>query len=270
MIAFSIITVAALGAIFGIGLTLASKKFAVVEDPRIEKLVSVLPGSNCGACGFIGCHALAQAIIQGKADVSSCIVGGVEVANRIAEAMGEMRLTRTKREIMVAALFCYGGINAKDRMQYHGIKDCRAAMVVLGGQKQCTYACLGFGSCMRACPFDAITMSKEFLPVIDADKCTACQKCIKICPKGVLHLVSKDKNVKVRCSSHDKGNVVVRVCSVGCIACKKCEETCRFDAIHVIDNLAVIDYKKCTECLDCVKVCPRHIISYDIDVNNAA
>ncbi len=268
IIVFSILTIGTLGLLFGIGLTIASQRLLISEDIRLGRIMSILPGSNCGACGFVGCHSLAEAILQGKADASSCVPGGEDVVNRIAEFLGLLPSTGTKRQQMVAALFCYGGINAKNRMQYQGIEDCRAASLLLGGQKQCRFACLGKGTCVTVCPFNAIKMKEEGLPIIDTNKCRACQKCIKICPKNVVHLILKEKHVKVRCSSHDRGNVVVHVCSVGCIACKKCEKVCSFDAIHVIDNLAVIDYKKCTECLECVKACPRHIITQDISVNN--
>ncbi|MFC1658849.1 4Fe-4S binding protein, partial [Candidatus Omnitrophota bacterium] len=148
------------------------------------------------------------------------------------------------------------GKKVKDRFQYNGLEDCIAANLVMCGQKECIYGCLGFGTCARICPFDAITMSDEGLPVVDVQKCTACGKCVQACPKELFSLAKVVSKVHVLCSSHDTGADTRRVCPVGCIACRKCEKACSVDAIHVIDNLAVIDYDKCTSCGECVTVCP--------------
>ena len=252
-----IITLGVLGAIFGAGLAIASKKLAVQVDPRLEKIHGLLPGSNCGVCGGAGCFGFAENLLSGKMPVDACRVSEEAVKEQIAKLLGRKLEKKTKK---VAVLHCNGGIRVKDRYVYDGIRDCVAANLVLGGQKECVFGCLGFDSCAGVCPFDAIKMTKEGLPVVDKDKCKACNKCVAICPKKLFSLIALAQPVYVACSSHDSGKDTKAVCAVGCIACRLCEKACKFDAIHVIDNLAVIDYHKCTSCGDCVKVCPAKTI----------
>jgi len=171
-----------------------------------------------------------------------------------------MGLALEKQTKKIATLHCNGGLRVKDKYIYNGVNDCVTANLVLGGQKACVFACLGFGTCQKACPFGAISMSDQRLPVVDKVKCRSCNKCVLACPKKLFSLVSVSFSVYVACSSHDMGRDVKAVCPVGCIACKLCEKACKFDAIHVIDNLAVIDYHKCTSCKECVKVCPAKTI----------
>ena len=260
-----IITLGVLGAIFGVGLAIASKRLAVVIDPRLEKVHGLLPGANCGACGGAGCFGFAEMLLSGKADVSACRVSDEKVQEQVAKLLGKSLDKKVKK---VATLRCNGGLKVKDRFVYHGIKDCMAANLVLKGQKGCIYGCLGFGNCVKVCPFDALKMSDDSgLPVVDKDKCKACNKCVIACPKRLFTLSpitnplfeGRDA-VYVLCSSHDAGKDTRSACPVGCIACKLCEKACKFDAIHVIDNLAVIDYDKCTSCAACVKVCPMKTI----------
>jgi len=246
-----------LGAIFGVGLAIASKRLAVAVDPRLERIHSLLPGSNCGACGGAGCFGFAEALLSGKLPVAACRVSAQAVKEKIAGILGQALEENIDK---IATLHCYGGRRVQDRFVYAGIKDCVAANLVLGGQKACIFSCLGFGTCAKVCPFDAITMSEDDLPVIDAHKCKFCNKCVAVCPKRILSLVALTHNVYVACSSHDCGRDTKAVCSVGCIACRLCEKTCRFDAIHVLDNLALIDYNKCTSCGECVEVCPAKTI----------
>ena len=267
-----ILTLGFLGLIFGIGLAVASKRFTVQLDPRLEKIHGLLPGSNCGACGGAGCFGFAESILSGKAKIDACRVANDAAKEKIAEVLGRKLI---KGEKSIAALHCNGGSKVKDRFLYQGIEDCVAANLVLGGQKECVWGCLGFDTCVKVCPFGAITMSVEKLPVIVANKCKACNKCVAICPKKLFSLVpvmhkvypvrdydvtgrldGVSNGVYVACSSHDLGKDTKAVCAVGCIACKLCEKACPVDAIHVIDNLAVIDYNKCTSCGECVKVCP--------------
>jgi len=256
-ILIAVLVLGSLGFLFGIGLAVASKKFNVQVDPKLEQLQHLLPGSNCGACGNPGCFGFAESLLSGKSAVNGCRVCSDEVKEKIAGIMGLALEKQTKK---IATLHCNGGLRVKDKYIYNGISDCVAANLVLGGQKACVFACLGFGTCQKACPFGAISMSAEGLPVVDKVKCRSCNKCVLACPKKLFSLVSVSFSVYVACSSHDMGRDVKAVCPVGCIACKLCEKACKFDAIHVIDNLAVIDYHKCTSCKECVKVCPSKTI----------
>jgi len=252
-----ILTLGFLGLVFGVGLAIASKQLAVQADPRLEKIHGLLPGSNCGACGGAGCFGFAEAILSGKLKIDACRVANEEAKEKIAEVLGRKLI---KGEKSIAALHCNGGSKVKDKFLYQGIEDCVSANLVLGGHKDCVFGCLGFATCVKVCPFGAIRMSDEGLPLVDRNKCKACNKCVKICPKKLFSLVPLVQNVYVACSSHDLGKETKAVCPVGCIGCRLCEKACKFDAIHVIDNLAVIDYNKCTSCGECVKVCPMKTI----------
>jgi len=257
-ILLAVITLGGLGLFFGLGLALASKKFRINSDPRLEKITADLPGANCGACGMAGCAGFAEALISGKSTVDKCPVTEPEKKIEIANFLGHQVSVATK---LVAVLHCGGGNKVKDRFKYEGIKDCSAANLLQGGQKACVYGCLGFGSCVKACPFGAISMNEETgLPEVDGEKCTACGKCVEICPKKLFSLVPVDKKYYVKCSSLDFGKAVLDVCPVGCIGCRKCEKSCPQQAIKVINNLAVFDYKKCRDTGECFKVCPTKCI----------
>ncbi len=256
-ILYPIIALGSLGILFGIGLSLAARKFCVSSDPKIDNIQNNLPGANCGACGMGGCSGLAEALTEGKCDVDKCTVAGEDSKIKIAQILG---VEFKKKARMIATLHCAGGKKVKERFIYNGISDCVAANLLFGGGKDCTYGCLGFGTCVKICPFGAISMSNDGLPVIDKDKCKACNKCVEACPKKLFSLVPETHTVFVACSSGDLGKDTKSACPVGCIACKLCERACKFDAIHVIDNLAVIDYNKCTSCGECIKVCPMKTI----------
>jgi len=253
-----IMVLGGLGLFFGVGLALAGRKFCVESDPRLDKVFSRLPGANCGACGMAGCMGFAEGLIQGKCSVEGCAVTEEKLRKEIAGILGVSVSEKVRK---IAGLHCNGGsARVKDKYTYRGIADCITANLVMGGQKQCVFGCLGFGTCAKVCPFDAIHMSEEGLPVVDKDKCRACNKCVEACPKKLFTLIPETHSVYVACSSHDIGKDTRAVCPVGCIACRKCEQACPYDAIHVIDNLAVIDYAKCTSCKECVKVCPMKTI----------
>lgn len=256
-ILIAILVLGILGLIFGIGLAIASKKFAVAANPRLDEVQHLLPGSNCGACGNPGCFGFAENLVSGKSVIEGCRVCSDEAKEKIARVLG---LALVKQNKKIATLHCNGGLRVKDKYLYNGVNDCIAADLLLGGQKTCVFACLGFDTCVKACPFDAISMSTEALPVVDKVKCRSCNKCVLACPKKLFSLIFANNTVYVACSSHDLGKDVKNVCPVGCIACKLCEKACKFDAIRVLDNLAVIDYHKCTSCQECAKVCPTKTI----------
>jgi len=252
----SIFVMLGLGAIFGAGLAVASAKLKVDRDPRIDELMDLLPGVNCGACGLSGCEAMAKALLAGNAEPSECALIPPDVAERVAEVAGTDVGQRQKR---VAVVLC----RAKDvgrRHDYSGLSDCSAAALLQGGPTDCVYACIGLGTCADVCPFEAITMGEDELPRVDPEKCVACGKCVQVCPRNIISLLSVEKYVHVLCSSHDKGGQVRKLCEAGCIACKLCEKACEFDAIKVEDCIAKIDYEKCTLCGKCVEACPRGII----------
>lgn len=253
----AVVILAALAVIFGVGLALASRAFAVRVDPRVEALEGALPGINCGACGFAGCADYAAAVAAGGTEPGLCVPGGPETARKVAAIMG---VEATISEPLKAVLVCQGR-NVAPRFAYVGVGDCQAAALLRGGVRACPYACIGLGTCAEVCPVDAIRMDEDALPVIDEELCIGCGACARICPRRVIEVQPLSKTVHYRCRSRDKGAVVRKLCDVGCIACKKCEKICPFDAVHVIDNLAVLDYDRCTSCQKCVGVCPTGTIA---------
>lgn len=253
-----VISMSSLGLALGLGLGFAGEKFAVEVDEKEEKIQSVLPGANCGGCGYPGCGGLAAAIAKGEAKVNSCPVGGSVVAQRIAEILG---VNAEETEKTSAFIKCNGNCeNAITKYEYEGMKDCRAAdSTPGGGDKGCRYGCLGLGSCVKVCKFGALSIVNG-IAVVDEDKCTACGACVNICPKKLIELVPIKSTIRVECNSKDKGKETKDNCKVGCIGCKRCEKTCQNDAIHVVDNIAKIDYAKCTQCGACIAVCSQKTI----------
>lgn len=255
----SVVSLTGLAAGFGAILAYASRVFVVHHDPRVERIVEALPGANCGACGFAGCQGFADAIVKGTAsDDAFCPPGGNETMVKIAEIM-----ERAHAQVVphVAVVHCAGGrSNSVERIRYEGLEDCRAAVLVGGSPKACVFGCLGLGTCREVCPFGAITIDEDGLVIVDTKKCTGCGKCVEACPVQIIELVPRDMKVHVRCSSHDKGPVAKKVCTVACIACTLCVKKCPHDAIRMDDNLAVIDYAKCTNCGICAAVCPTKAI----------
>ena len=247
-----------LGILIGIFLGIASEKFKVEVDEKEILVRNELPGNNCGGCGYAGCDALTKAIAAGQAEVGACPVGGASTAEKIGAIMGVAGGTTEKK---VAFVKCTGTCDkTKVQYNYYGVDDCKKVSVVPGaGEKACTYGCMGYGSCVKACAFDAIHVV-DGVAVVDKEKCVACGKCVSSCPNHLIELVPYKAEHLVQCSSHDKGKDVKSVCESGCIGCTLCTKQCEFDAIHMENNLAVIDYEKCTNCGKCAEKCPVKVI----------
>lgn len=257
-IIIAIATVGGVGLLISIFLSIFGNLFKVEVDEKEEAVLGELPGNNCGGCGYAGCANLAEAIAKGEAPVNACPVGGAAVAEKVAAIMGLDAGDSTK---MVAYVKCAGTCEkAKNLYNYSGLQDCvMAASVPGGGPKACSYGCMGMGSCVRACQFDAISII-DGIAVIDKEKCTSCGKCIATCPQHIIELIPYDSKLAVSCSSKDKGPQVMKVCSTGCIGCGICAKNCPAEAITVSDFLAHIDQEKCTHCGLCQEKCPKKVI----------
>ena len=248
-----------LGVVAGLLLSIFSKIFAVPNDERIDAVRECLPGLNCGVCGYSGCDNYAAAIVKDGARTNRCVPGGDEAAKKISAVLG----TEAEDVIETAAFVACGGCVPEvtsDMYDYQGEKTCAACNLYYKGKGVCDYACLGFGDCAKQCSFGAISFENGIASV-DPAKCTGCTMCTKACPKNLIHIRELAKNVAVTCSSRDPGKIVIKKCSHGCIACKKCEKVCPNGAIKVENNVASIDYSKCTNCHACVEACPRSCIN---------
>ncbi len=256
---FTAVFVLGVGAVFGMGLAFAAKRFSVKMDPRVEQVREVLPGANCGACGYGGCQQYAEAVVTSEDVVPNlCAPGGAHVAEMVSLITGKKA---ELKEPQFSRIMCQGDRQkAVKRFKYEGVLDCRAAVLAGGGDKACDYGCLGYGTCERVCPFDAIHMNEYDLPVVDITKCTGCRKCEAACPKKVIEVLPAGKAVLVACHSRDRGAVTRKKCQVGCIACGACVKVCPFDAPSIIDNVSRIDLDRCTACGLCVGKCPTKAI----------
>ena len=253
------IAMGAVGLGLGTLLGIASQKFAVEIDPKVEEIEEALPGTNEGACGYPSCEACATAIAGGEAPTNACIVGGHEVAEVVAKIMGVG--AESAQEQPYPVILCGGGkIESKSLATYIGVENCAAASLAGGGGKACAYGCLGFGDCSRACPFDALSISEDGLPEVDLDKCTGCGVCVEACPRNLIVMRPRSEEVVVACSSLGTAREVKKVCKVGCVACGLCVKVCPVDAITMESNLAKIDPEICNNCGDCIEKCPTKCI----------
>ena len=257
LITQSMMMLGGLGLAVGIMLLVAAKKFSVEVDPAVEEIVGVLPGANCGACGFAGCGDFAEKVVHENIAISGCPVGGFDVAKQIGGILGQVV---EESEPEYPFVRCNGGIHCIDRFEYSGIQDCKAVMQLSDGEKGCNYGCMGRGSCVRACPFGAIIIDDTRLPVINKNLCKSCGLCIDVCPNQILVFSKTSEKEHIRCRSHDKGKFVKSVCEFGCIGCKRCVKVCPVDAIDFDKFLAEIDQEKCIKCGKCVDVCPQNTI----------
>lgn len=260
---FTILTLSLLGILAALVLYVVAQKFKVEEDPRIDQVEKMLPGANCGGCGFAGCRGLADALVA-KDDISAlfCPVGGAATMEGIATYLGKVA---PKKEPTVATVRCGGVCSKRPKTnEYNGTKSCIIASSFYVGESACAFGCLGYGDCVEACAFDAIHVNPETgIAEVDAEKCTACGACVKACPKNLIELRKKwpkNRAVYVACASKDKGAVTMKACKAGCIGCGKCAKVCAFDAITIENGLAYIDSQKCKLCRKCVNECPTGAI----------
>jgi Na+-translocating ferredoxin:NAD+ oxidoreductase RNF subunit RnfB len=266
VILVAVIALGVLGLVLAAVLFLVAKKFAVEEDPRIAEIGEILPQANCGGCGYPGCGGFAEACVKaadgGSLEGMSCPVGGQAMMEKIAGILG---MVAEVTEQKVAVVRCNGTCENRPRTAvYDGVKTCRIAHNTAGGETGCFFGCLGWGDCVEACAFDALSINPETgMPEVDESKCTACGKCVKACPRDIIELRpmgKKGRRVVVQCVNKDKGPVAKKACAVACIACGKCVKVCEFDAITMEGNIAYIDAAKCRLCRKCVNVCPQHSI----------
>lgn len=261
---FTVITLCGLGAAAAIVLYFVAQKFKVYEDPRIDDIEKMLPGANCGGCGYPGCRGLADALVNSEnIDSLFCPVGGSDTMKPIATYLGKVA---AEKEPQVAVLKCNGSCANRPRTNiYDGAQSCAVQAALYSGETGCSFGCLGCGDCERACSFGALKINPETkLPEIDQSLCTACGKCVTACPKTIIELRKrgiKGRRIYVNCSSKDKGGVARKACSAACIGCGKCVKVCAFDAITLENNLAYIDASKCKLCRKCAAECPTGAIT---------
>lgn len=265
-ILIAVIVLGAIGLIAALVLYVCSKKFAVFEDSRIALVSELLPGANCGGCGFPGCGGFADALVKG-ADAGSieglsCPVGGAETMGKIADLLG---MAISNGEPKVAVVRCNGTCEYCPKIaEYAGLRTCATMHACGAGETACGYGCLGCGDCVESCQFDALHINVETgLPEVDEEKCTACGACTKACPRNIIELRKKGpkgRRIFVSCVNKDKGAVSMKACKVSCGGCGKCMRECPFEAITIENNCSYIDFNKCRLCKKCVSVCPTHSI----------
>lgn len=257
-----LVVMAGIGTVFGFILAYANKKFSIEVNPLIHVVEDVLPKGQCGACGYAGCAAYAEAVVLNP-DVppNLCVPGKAAIANAVAEITGKVA---EQVEPRIAHVRCSGSIDkAVSSYEYKGIKDCGAASLIQGGPKGCKNGCVGFGNCVSVCNFGAMTMGENGLPIVNEKKCTGCGACEGACPKMVIQMMPTSAKVRVNCNSKDKGAVARKLCTAACIGCGICGKNCSYGAIEIKNNLAVVNSKICSEkCSEatCLAKCPTGAI----------
>ena len=260
---FTILALSVLALLLAVILYFVAQKFKVEEDPRIDDVVAVLPGANCGGCNYTGCRAFAEMCVKAAVlDDLYCPVGGAAAMSQVAEYLGKVA---PEKEPMVAVVRCAGACDKRERVNiYNGAPSCAVAANLYSGDTACSFGCLSNGDCVRACNFGAIQMNETTgLPEVNEEKCTACNACVKACPNKIIELRKtgpKRRRIFVSCVNKDKGGVAKKACSVACTGCTKCQKVCTFEAITIENNLAYIDYSKCRLCRKCVPECPTNAI----------
>ena len=263
LILISLLVLCLTGLAAALLLYLIAQKFRVEEDPRIDQVQEVLPGANCGGCGFAGCRALAEACVKADTlDGLLCPVGGAPTMEKVGAILG---LAAVAADPKVAVVRCNGTCEARPRTsEYNGVRSCRIQHNLYVGETACPFGCLGCGDCVAACQFGALSMDPQTgLPVVDEEKCTACGKCVKACPRNIIELRKKGpkgRRMVVLCVNKDKGAIARKACLSACIGCGKCQKECNFEAITVDSNLAYIDPEKCRLCRKCEAACPTGAI----------
>ncbi|MCD7774161.1 MAG: RnfABCDGE type electron transport complex subunit B [Clostridiales bacterium] len=256
----AVLTVGIIGLVCGIALAAASIALAVPTDEKAEAVTEMLPGANCGSCGYSGCAGYASALSQGKtANTALCNPGGAETSKKIAEYLG---LAAGDVKPMSAVVLCQGNkSNASIKMDYVGVDSCKMAAQLFGGPKDCIYGCLGLGDCVKACPYNAIKICDGVARVNPA-LCKACKKCIENCPKGIIELLPLgESRAAVLCKNKDKGVLARKECKMACIGCMKCVKVCESGAVTVVNFNAHVDTEKCTGCGKCAESCPVKCIN---------
>lgn len=255
-----ILIVLVVAVVFAFLLGFLGTKLSVKGDPRADEVRKHLAGANCGACGYAGCDAFAKALVEGKAKLTDCNPTPRDNKAKISLIIG---VEEDLGDDTVAVVHCAGGNRCKDKYVYRGYGDCQSCVMLAGGSKQCREGCMGLGTCVTSCEYDAIHLDKDLgVSVVDSKKCTSCGKCIEHCPVHIIDRMPVSKKYYCACSNHGKGKEVMSVCEVGCIACGICAKVCPEGAITMVDNLPVYDYSKCTSCGLCKDKCPRHTIRH--------
>ncbi|MDE6143072.1 MAG: RnfABCDGE type electron transport complex subunit B [Muribaculaceae bacterium] len=270
-ITISIIILGVIGITAAILLFMAAKKFQVFEDPKIGEIEELLPGANCGGCGFSGCHAFAVECAAAKTlDGINCTGVTGDVMKKIADIVG---LAPCAVHRKVAIVRCSASCENRPPLnRYDGVSSCAIENALYQGESDCIYGCLGGGDCVSACPFGAISIREgEILPVVDYSKCTGCGKCVETCPRHLCELAPYNEGkpiVWVACANRDRGPIAMIECGVACIGCSKCRKVCKDGAPVIESFIAHIDQSKCTSCGECIKACPRHSIVSSTPVDN--
>ena len=254
--------IALLAIVFAILILVVTKVCHIKEDEKVVKILENLAGANCGGCGHTGCEGYAKCLAKGEGNLSDCKVTSDEAKAIIAKIAG---IPFEAEEPTVAVVKCNGGINASDKYLYMGNEGCVNRTVYHDGNKVCKTACLGGGTCESVCPINAIKVMEVGVAKVQREICTSCGACIRSCPKNCIDRIPASAKIYVACSTHCKGKETMSFCKVGCIGCGLCAKKCPNGAITMVDNLPVIDYKKCDGCYTCIEKCPRHIIKKTSD-----